>query len=404
MTSTRSFATLAALTWVFLGAAYLLERRRPAPLTAPALLKAALLAFLDADRLVHSVHRQTVERVRGSILPWMVPLRLAGWATLIAACLGSLQSAQDGLVASAALTVLLIGLAILEGAVSYVWLSLGVGALAMLQALRVNGVPLDRQPPYWAAASTVAVLLGLRLRAIQRPRVTIWVQPLAWTSLALAGGAVVAATLIEASQPSREIVQLLALSVALAGLTTIGHAFWRRDRFLVYAGVGLLEVGLFMELMAFEVGQPQAFALPGGAYLLLMAYLEWRRGAGRPVKRLLETAALVLLLGVSLLQAVGFMGDGHDRYLYATFLLLESAGILALGAVLRWRYTFFAGALALVADVLILLADPLRALNTWYLVALIGLILIGAVIWIERQRQQIPLWLEAWRARLEHWD
>jgi hypothetical protein len=30
--------------------------------------------------------------------------------------------------------------------------------------------------------------------------------------------------------------------------------------------------------------------------------------------------------------------------------------------------------------------------------------LIGAVIWIERQRQQIPLWLEAWRVRLEHWD
>ncbi len=71
---------------------------------------------------------------------------------------------------------------------------------------------------------------------------------------------------------------------------------------------------------------------------------------------------------------------------------------------LRWRYTFFAGALALVIDVGILLVDPLRALNTWYLVALIGLALIGAVIWIERQRQKIPLWLEELRARLETWD
>ena len=36
--------------------------------------------------------------------------------------------------------------------------------------------------------------------------------------------------------------------------------------------------------------------------------------------------------------------------------------------------------------------------------ALIGLVLIGAVIWIERQRQKIPLWLEGLRARLETWD
>jgi hypothetical protein len=136
-----------------------------------------------------------------------------------------------------------------------------------------------------------------------------------------------------------------------------------------------------MELLFFRVGQPQAFAQPGGAYLLIVAYWEWRRGTARTVKRLLEAAALVLLLGVSLLQSLGFMGDGQDRYLYDTFLLVESAGLLALGAVLRWRYTFFLAAVALVADVL-----------------------IGIVIWIERQRQQSPLWVEAWRARLEQWD
>ena len=86
-----------------------------------------------------------------------------------------------------------------------------------------------------------------------------------------------------------------------------------------------------------EVGQPQAFAIPVGAYLLTIAYLEWRRGAARPVKRLLEGAGLIVLLGVSLLQAVGFAGAGYDRYVYDTLLLLESAGLLGLGAVLRWR-------------------------------------------------------------------
>ena len=40
----------------------------------------------------------------------------------------------------------------------------------------------------------------------------------------------------------------------------------------------------------------------------------------------------------------------------------------------------------------------------WIAVALIGLTLIGAVIWIERQRQKIPTWIEGLRVRLEQWD
>jgi preprotein translocase subunit SecY len=72
--------------------------------------------------------------------------------------------------------------------------------------------------------------------------------------------------------------------------------------------------------------------------------------------------------------------------------------------VLHWRRTFFAGALALVADVAILLVDPLRAINTWYLVAVVGLAMIALVIFVERQRQRIPVWLGEWRQRLETWD
>jgi hypothetical protein len=409
MPQARSFATLAALTWLLLGAARLLERWRPSPMSGAAFLTTWVRTRMDPGQRGAAdsrriTDRRSIETARGSIAGWTAPLHLAGWATLVLACAGSIQSAEAGLAATAALTVLMVALAVLDGAVAYAWLALAVGTLALVHGLRVQGIALDRQPPYWAGASLAAVLLGLWLRGAVRRRIAIWVLPLSWTSLVLAVVAVLGAATMQASRPDRDTVQLLALTIALAGLTTIAHAFWRRDRRLVYAGVGLLEVGLFMELVFFDVGQPQAFAVPAGAYLLLVAYLEWRRGAARTVKRLLETAARVLLLGVSLIQAVGFWGDGHERYLYDTFLLLESAGILALGAMLRWRFTFFAGAVTLVADVLILLSDPLKALNTWYLVALIGLVLIGGVIWIERQRQQIPLWLEAWRDRLEHWD
>jgi hypothetical protein len=61
-------------------------------------------------------------------------------------------------------------------------------------------------------------------------------------------------------------------------------------------------------------------------------------------------------------------------------------------------------ALVLVVDVSILLADPLRAMNTWYLVAVIGLAMIAAVVLIEQRRQRILFWLNEWRLRLEAWE
>ena len=42
------------------------------------------------------------------------------------------------------------------------------------------------------------------------------------------------------------------------------------------------------------------------------------------------------------------------------------------GPVLHWRRSFFAGALAVVADVAIRLTDPLRSIDTWSLVAIAG--------------------------------
>ncbi len=43
-------------------------------------------------------------------------------------------------------------------------------------------------------------------------------------------------------------------------------------------------------------------------------------------------------------------------------------------------------------------------MNTWYLIAIVGFTMIALVIVIEQRRQQIPIWLGAWRTRLEEWD
>ena len=43
-------------------------------------------------------------------------------------------------------------------------------------------------------------------------------------------------------------------------------------------------------------------------------------------------------------------------------------------------------------------------MNTWYLMALIGFVMIGLVTFLEQRRQQIPLWIDEVRQRLEKWD
>jgi hypothetical protein len=223
-------------------------------------------------------------------------------------------------------------------------------------------------------------------------------------ALVAGAGAILWALTLQLASGNRQTLQPLSATLALSGLTLIAHGVDRRARLLIYLGVGLLEFGYMLQVVFFEVGQPQAFALPAGVYLLSVAYVEWRRGTDSHVKAALEFARLTLLLGVTLIQALGFLGDGLERHAYATFLLLEGTAVFGLGAILHWRRSFLAGMVALILDVAILLVDPIGALNTWYLAAVIGLAMIAAVIFIEQRRKQIPFWLNEWHQRLEAWE
>ncbi len=53
------------------------------------------------------------------------------------------------------------------------------------------------------------------------------------------------------------------------------------------------------------------------------------------VKAALETTALVLLLSITAIQALGFLGVGVDRHLYASLMVLQATALFGLGAALR---------------------------------------------------------------------
>jgi hypothetical protein len=375
-----------------------------ASMSGPAVVLFGIAAVITRQQ----PHKPTVEELGGSSRiwrpTWSDPLVLAGWLSLVIAVAGSAADPVAGLWAASIAAVVLAVVATLWSGRVEVWTTLTMAALAFWQAMLVLGVPTADQPPRWALAGLGLGLLAIILRRKAWRPAGMWPRPLLVVSVAAGGLSMLMALGTLVSMGRSEGLRTLSVTVALTGLTLVAHGFDRRDRIPGYIGVALLLTGYMLQLALFDVGQPQAFVLPAGLYLLAIAYLEWRRGTDHRFKAVLEATALILLLGVSLIQSVGFLCAGVDRYAYATFLLLESLAVFGLGAALHWRRSFIAGALVLVVDVFILLADPLRAMNTWYLIAVIGLAMIAAVILIEQRRQRIPYWLHEWRLRLETWE
>jgi hypothetical protein len=317
---------------------------------------------------------------------------------------GSAPDAAAGLWTAGAYAVLAIVLAVLWRSEGAAWGSLALAGVIVQEGLRLARVPLLDQPPRWAALALIAGVLSFIIPSQRRDALRLWHRPLYLGSIGTGVVALAMAMGLAAGLMSHAALGALAATTAVAGLTSIGHGFHRRERLLSYLGVALLEVGYMLQLALFGVGQLQAFTLPAGLYLLAIAYLEWRRDSGARIKALLEVAGLMLVLGTALAQAAGVLDAGAGRYVYDVVLLFESLALFALGAVLRWKKIFFASILALVADVFIVLADPIRAMNTWYLLALVGFTMLGVVVFIEQRRQRIPVWVNDWRLRLEAWD
>ena len=289
------------------------------------------------------------------------------------------------------------------------WTALGFAAIAVQEGLRFAGVSAVEQPVGWAMGALAATCLSLRtggtsVRGYPATSPSPWARPLFYGSIAAGGLALLGAVGGRLSMVTDQSLHTLSLVVGLTGLGLIAHGLIRRDRRLSYGGVALLLAGYMLQLIHFGVGQPQAFVLPTGIYLLVVAFLEWQRGTAAGIKGLLELAAVALLLGTTFLQATGMLADGLNHMAYDLFLLGEGLSVVAAGALLRWRTPFFGGGTAVIAAVALLLADPLRAAASWYLLFLLGAALIGLVVFLEQKRQQIPLWIDDVRLRLETWN
>jgi hypothetical protein len=334
---------------------------------------------------------------------WAAPLTLAAGLSMVLSAVAGAAEPRAGLPIAVAYAILLSAFATVRRDEVEAWPAVAFLAMTAEEGLRLAAVSIVDQPPFWAGGALLGGLLAIGARRLSSAAARIWTRPLYAGSVAAGSLAIAFAASNEVRFLSHPALEALALTIAIGGLMLVAHAFTRRARVTGYLGVGLVLAGAMLQLASFDVGQPQVFVLPAGLYLFAVAYLEWRRGSDGTVKGVLEAAALALLLGVSIGQALGYFGAGEARYVYDTFLLVESVIVFGAGAVLRWKKPFFAGAAALIVDVGILLANPVQTVNTWYVVGLIGFTMIGLVLFVEQRRQQIPLWVDQWRRQLETW-
>jgi len=327
-----------------------------------------------------------------------VPWATAGtWGYLGAFCGGAgalaLAAGSDGYLATVALLLagLLAVLAQIEQRAAAAW-----GSLALMVAgawlLHVSAGMAGAWAAAWLVLELVALsLLGWGAIRAGQPH---WRQVTGPGALAAAGLLTVATLAMGGGLPP--------LSFALASLGLLLATLAVRERTIGYAyGAGAAFVGAMLsQLAGWGVHELQWYVLPAGVYLLALAAGLRRFQGQRRVSQLIETAAVVLLLGASFGQALRPTGG----WTYSLLLFGEALLVAAYGALARLRVPFLGGIAFFVAGVIWMSIDTLRLANQWVLLGVVGLLMVLAYVLLERHQERLLRAGRSWAAQLRAWE
>jgi hypothetical protein len=299
--------------------------------------------------------------------------------------------------------ILAVGFAVLFGLIGVLWLdgALAYGAIGFF--LLAVGYRLG-----WAAqplADSFAVIGGigfglyLLARIIERTRqahLDIWIKPLTHVALTLTGLAVVATLPFVTSQPTAT-----AFALAFAGALYLAVAYRGRYYRLGYTAMAMLQVAWALLLIVRNVAEPQWYAIPAGLYFSGVGFLERHRGR-KWFALIVESFGLAVLLLTSFIQSL----NGAQGFWYFVLLLVESLLVIWWGAARRLKIPFFAGlaasALNVAAQVIVLI--NVYDVNRWILIFGVGILLVSAAVFVERQRVRLIAKAQEWREALEAWE
>jgi len=233
--------------------------------------------------------------------------------------------------------------------------------------------------------------VGARLRAL-----AVWSRPLTNAAMFFTTVAMIATLPTVASRTTAT-----AAGLAFAGALYLAIAYRGRYYRLGYLGMAMLILAWALVLVVRDVRQPQLYAIPAGLYLTGMGFLE-RQRVRRPFAIIVEGFGLSVLLLTSFTQSL----SGAEGFPYFLLLLVEALLTIWWGAAQRIRVPFFMGlgasVLNVVAQVVVLI--DVYQVNRWFIFLTVGLLLVTAAVFVERQRERIIARSQEWREALETWE
>jgi hypothetical protein len=428
-------------TWRFRSRAFLLLAGALAQASALAVIDVvgwlehpawAALAFLPVTVVTAGIGL-AVELVRGDGSPlcradWQSALR--GWsrvfylllaADLVGGQIAALFGAEPGAAATVGHGLLLALLATVWVEPVLPFVAAGLGVIGLFQGMAWAGAELTAYPVGLALLALGYGLAGYGLRFAwgKARRVRVWLKPLEWSALGLSAGALLLAVGVGGLNVGELLVRTLlgqAVTVAafyapelrmmmwvlaLSGLLYLAAAVVRRWTVLGYGAVALLLAAwglwwrFFLDMPGF-----QWYAVPAGAYLLGIGWSEWQQGR-RGLARWIDRAGMLVWLGSAWWQSLpGVMPGGWP---YALLMGAEALLMVWWGSARRLRRFLYVGAVAVVLDAVTQAIEPLLSANRWIVFGIVGALLVGIAILVERNLNKIRElsvevrgWMEGW--------
>ena len=191
-----------------------------------------------------------------------------------------------------------------------------------------------------------------------------------------------------------------ASAVAWANLALVlgSVAFVNRSAVVALGAALTLLPAMLAGIARAHPGDAQAYALPGGLYLLAIAHVARSRqppGRGREIASL-ATLGVAALLAPGVVQSLDADGVGH-----ALWTAVEGLAVAGWGIATRWRPLAAGGVAAVVAIALRQLFDVVHALPSWILLGGTGLALLAAAVVLLLLRDRL---LAAGRAVSDRWS
>jgi hypothetical protein len=243
----------------------------------------------------------------------------------------------------------------------------------------------------WVVVEYAVERWGGRLDALRT-----WREPLTYTSISLTAIAVLV------TLPQVRVYGVAATAaLGFAGVLYLTIAYRGRHIRLSYLGLALLELDWALMLIDQEIKQPQLYAIPAGLYFVFVGFLERRQGR-KPFAMVVENFGLAVMIVTSFIQSL----NGEQGFLYFLLLLVEGLLVIWWGMVQRRKIPFFIGIGASVLNVVsqVVVLINVYDVQRWIIILGVGVLLVTAAIFVERQREQIIAQMQEWREELETWD